>query len=206
SLAVAVTSLLWDHLLILGDEIELIWRKRRWSLVQKLVVANYYGVHGAMIFFAYVLSGMHLSFSDKHRCRGFGVFMSTYGLISVGFSQLVLLMCTVNVWDNRSSVKVALAIGFVICYSMSAAFDALTIRQLFTPHFAQYDKVTKFCVMSRKATYLPGIWGGELLYDLYVVVLLFINSLSRPRRSDHEVVTNLVRDGGLLFIVCSSHL
>ena len=30
-----------------------------------LIVANFYGIHGAMIFFAYVLSGMHLSFSNK---------------------------------------------------------------------------------------------------------------------------------------------
>ncbi|KZT02792.1 uncharacterized protein LAESUDRAFT_684628 [Laetiporus sulphureus 93-53] len=196
--AVALTSLLWNHLLILGDEIELIWRKRHWSFVQTLVVANLYGAHGAMIGFAYVMSGMQVPLSSKV-CRGFGVFIGVYGLIGIGLLQRVaLLTCIVKVWDNRKSIRVALAIGLVICYGMGAAFDVLTIKQVI--NLAQYDVTARSCGLSSKATYLPGIWGGQLLYDLYVIVLLFVNSLSRPRRSDHEVVTNLVRDGGLLFI------
>lgn len=41
----------------------------------------------------------------------------------------------------------------------------------------------------------------KALFDLYVIILLVVSTLSRPRRNDAEIVNNLKRDGFLAFLV-----
>lgn len=51
---VGLTVSLWDHLLTIGDEIELVWRQRgTWSVLQTIVMLNRYGGEASMIFIAY---------------------------------------------------------------------------------------------------------------------------------------------------------
>lgn len=44
----------------------------------------------------------------------------------------------------------------------------------------------------------------QILYDFYVLVLIVVNALQRFRRHDSEIIGNLFRDGGYMFMVCGS--
>ncbi|KAH9921465.1 uncharacterized protein B0H18DRAFT_1188906 [Fomitopsis serialis] len=60
---------------------------------------------------------------------------------------------------------------------------------------AQYNEVYHACGVPHRPLYLIGAYAGTLAYYIYVMILLVINSLNRPRKRDFEIIKNLYRDG-----------
>lgn len=202
---VAVTLSLFDHVLTFRKELDLVWLQRGpWSIMQLVVVMNRYGGEASMLYLAYMFSGlMPLSTSS---CHGLVIVLSVYCILGSALSQFVLLLRVYALWDNRRSVKYALYIGFMVCLGISLGF-AITIGHNLL-HSIVYFKIQHFeaCVInstSRQvnfALYAIGLWGGMLLYDVFVFVTLVANALSRPRRNNSEIVTNLSRDRIFTFL------
>ncbi|KZS99737.1 uncharacterized protein LAESUDRAFT_816863 [Laetiporus sulphureus 93-53] len=65
----------------------------------------------------------------------------------------------------------------------------------------RYSSLLRTCYFSEKDVFVAGVWGGVLLYDIFVFALLVLNALNRPRRHDHEIISNLQRDGTAIFIM-----
>ncbi|KZT05777.1 uncharacterized protein LAESUDRAFT_779745 [Laetiporus sulphureus 93-53] len=152
-------------------EVRLVWGQH-WTSMQALVTINYYGVHGAMIYFAYVMSGFGPDLSHP-MCEGFVIFGGAYVMISIGLSQtaVILLLRVMKVWDDRQFIKVALILGFGICYGMSVAFNTLMMRQ--PAMKILYSDKPRTCYIQDKDVYIAGTWGAMicivmvLSYSLY---------------------------------------
>lgn len=218
---VALTVSLFDHLLNFGDELELVWSQpRSWSILQSIVMVNRYGGELSMIFIAYILAGFRPPISTS-TCHGFVVVVCTYGIFGSALSQFVLLLRIVGIWDNRKSVKYALVGGFIVCLGTSLAFAILTTLRSFgwllriALHAGalmkdigamSYSAPLNICVINPAAyhglivEYTQGVWGGMLLYDVYVFAILIANAMNRPRRHNAEIITNLNRDGAFIFL------
>ncbi|KAF9817021.1 hypothetical protein IEO21_03695 [Rhodonia placenta] len=69
-----------------------------------------------------------------------------------------------------------------------------------------YSAPLNICVINPAAyhglivEYTQGVWGGMLLYDVYVFAILIANAMNRPRRHNAEIITNLNRDGAFIFL------
>ncbi|KAF9816477.1 hypothetical protein IEO21_04082 [Rhodonia placenta] len=178
--AVAVTVSLWDHIIRFGQEFELLWRQRK-TLYTMLLMFDMYGVEGSMIYFAFVFSGVKRPLSDTSTLYG-------------------------NIRDDQHRRLSILTTAFVVLFVFQA--DRGNIFHLSVPHSWKltvasdgitYSAAVDSCVLGN-STYLTGVLGGMALFDLYVIILLVVSTLSRPRRNDAEIVNNLKRDGFLAFL------
>lgn len=111
---------------------------------------------------------------------------------------MALILRVYGLWDNRKIAKRLLIGGFVVCYSLTTAFVVLFVVQADRDGIT-YSAAVNSCVLGN-STYLTGVLGGMALFDLYVIILLVVSTLSRPRRNDAEIVNNLKRDGFLAFL------
>ncbi|KZT67591.1 hypothetical protein DAEQUDRAFT_672872 [Daedalea quercina L-15889] len=199
--AVAVTITLYDRLLVFRREIELIWRQP-WSTLSILVLVDMYGRQASMLYIAYsastpVRSGALTRWS---RCQAFNRFIATYGLLSTASVQFALILRIYTLWDNRRVITVALIGGFILFYGITLAFAVISTVQ--TSAKAHYYNTYRACGLPAKPTYLIGAYAGILGYYVYILFLLVLNSLNRPRRRDLEIIKNLYRDGVWTLVVC----
>lgn len=194
--AVAVTVSIWDHLLRFVMEVELVWRQPM-SIPSTVVLANAYGVELSMIYLAYVLSGLRAALTDL-TCHVSVIFVGIYGTISIGISQLALVLRVYILWDNRYIARSMLIAGFVVCYGISATFSIIAAKN--EAGTIQYALPLHECFLPSKSTYLTGTWAGMVLFDVYVLSLVIVNTLSQPRRRDSEIFAHLRRDGILTFV------
>ncbi|KZT02990.1 uncharacterized protein LAESUDRAFT_762408 [Laetiporus sulphureus 93-53] len=166
--AAAVTVSLYDHVLTLHDEIDLVWRQP-WNTLQTVVMLNRYGGELSICFIAYV----------------------------------ALLLRAYSIWDSRSSVKYAFQGGFVLCIVTSFACAVAATQEAY--YQIGYSSVLKTCALvsltpeGHFVELIMGSWGALVLLDVYVFVLIALNAMSKPRRRDSEILSNLYRDGVLTF-------
>lgn len=84
--------------------------------------------------------------------------MGIYGMISIGGSQLALILRVYGLWDNRKIAKRLLIGGFVVCYSLTTAFVVLFVVQADRDGIT-YSAAVNSCVLGN-STYLTGVLGG----------------------------------------------
>ncbi|PCH40554.1 hypothetical protein WOLCODRAFT_67498, partial [Wolfiporia cocos MD-104 SS10] len=199
AVAVALTISLWDHALTIGDEIELVWRQP-WTFLQLLVMINRYCGEASLIFIAYTFLRTHIT----TRCRAFGILVGAYCIINSASSQFALLLRIYGLWDGRKVVKYALVIGFVICFGITLTFAVATLGQ--TLDSLRYLQIINSCTTSAKLKSIVGVWGGMVLYDVYVFLLILTNEFTRPHRRNIDIIKALSRDGALTFLVRDIHI
>lgn len=201
---VALTISLFDQLLNLSKEIELVWtHPRSWTSVQFIMVIYQYGGGASMLFIAYVLAGYRPLISNL-TCHGLVVVALIYGIIGSALSQFMVLLRAVSLWDNRNSIRYALIGGFVVCLGVSFAFTVSSALRSIGA--MSYSPEINACVINENAYhgritgYMVGAWGGMLLYDAYVFVIKIANAMNVPRRRDVDIIMNLRRDGVFTFL------
>lgn len=138
------------------------------------------------------------------RCHGLFVVALIYGIIGSALSQFMLLLRAVSLWDNRNSIRYALIGGFVVCLGVSFAFTVSSALRSIGA--MSYSPEINACVINENAYhgritgYMVGAWGGMLLYDAYVFVIIIANAMNVPRRRDVDIIMNLRRDGVFTFL------
>ncbi|PCH40444.1 hypothetical protein WOLCODRAFT_16532 [Wolfiporia cocos MD-104 SS10] len=173
--AAALTISLWEHVLNLEEEIELVWHQP-WSLLQMLVMVNRYGSEATLIFAAYT----------SHRCLQ---------ARPIEYDRNLAVL-----WENLKTVKYALIAGFAICFAITSVCSVANVLEIHDS--LKYVEAIHACYLTAKSRYSIGVWGGMVLYDVYVFTLLLVNALSHPRRHDSEILAILSRNGALTFLVC----
>ncbi|KZT69522.1 hypothetical protein DAEQUDRAFT_726489 [Daedalea quercina L-15889] len=202
--AVALSLTLWDHVLTFGREIQLLWRLR-WSPLQVLLLLNRYGAIASMIFITKnVASFSHMSWVTvtNEVCQAMIILITVYCIVNSASSQFALLIHVHKLFDERSAYRSALAVGFIACFSASITFGALSIKQTFAA--IQNHVPGSLCVNLLRRDFEIGMWGAMVLYNVYVFLLLAINAMHRPRRSDSEIVARLLQEGAFVFLTCSA--
>lgn len=196
--AVSLTIYVWDHLLNIADEIELVWRQP-WSVVPVFLTFNRYAGEIGVMFVAYAVGWWSTELTEGV-CQALAAIISVYCVINSASTQFILLLYLYNIWDSSRTMRRLLTYGFVVCFSISLAFAAVSLHDVWGS-ITPFPK-PRFCAVSHMLKYSIGMWGGLILYDFYVLVLIVVNALQRFRRHDSEIIGNLFRDGGYMFMVC----
>ncbi|KAH9934289.1 uncharacterized protein B0H18DRAFT_980624 [Fomitopsis serialis] len=207
---------MYDHGLNLGEELDLIWLGR-WSVLSAFVLFDLYVREVGMIFIATVSGGfVHMSrhvskpnspigaalmrlHRRRHRCTVFSMFAISYGIWCTISAHTVVFFRVYRLWDDRKKVSCALIAGFIACFGATVVFTVLAGVQVLAG--MRYVASANICSYEDKSWYTTGIWAPMVLYDLYVLILVFVNVLSRPRRQNSQLATMLYRDGFIMFLV-----
>nr|GAT44499.1 predicted protein [Mycena chlorophos] len=198
--AVAVSVLLYDHVLTFDDEIAVIWRNNGAALIDRFIfIFNRYLSEGIMIYVAYMLSGNSSPDLVTRVCQIFVFLWAISSTIFVTISHFAIISRVYRLWDRRKEIKWILFGSFAIAMILLTTFVALAASQvkplLFYNHFIIYG-----CSFSKKPHALPFMVGTLTIFDLFIIIMTILNAYNRPYQKQAEVVTALQRDGALMFV------
>ncbi|SJL07994.1 uncharacterized protein ARMOST_11353 [Armillaria ostoyae] len=101
--AAAMVLMLWDHCLMLGEEVAIMWSPRNGRILTKVVhVLNRYFAEAVLIYRLYVTDGLaHYTVSENTRsCKAVWLASTSAALIA-SISQFYIMMHAYRLWDHR---------------------------------------------------------------------------------------------------------
>ncbi|KAH9841035.1 uncharacterized protein C8Q71DRAFT_890458 [Rhodofomes roseus] len=137
---VALTLLLYDHVIHFDREIEFIWLEPA-SLLSVFVMCELWVREIGLI---YIMTGFVLSFG-----------------------------------------------GTIACAIRAAAALASSVEAV---------PVLDICEFPVKSWFETASWSVVIVYDLFVLIMVVVNALGKPRRSDVDIIKSLYTDGFLIFL------
>ncbi|EJU03407.1 hypothetical protein DACRYDRAFT_88321 [Dacryopinax primogenitus] len=176
--AAMVYSTLYDHLLTLSEEIELIW-KLSFSLVKILFLINQYSVLGVMLIQTWSMAGFVTGLND-HVCHDLFFAVSTWQLIAGG-GILPCGLCTANF--------IAILISAIINIWI------LLGNISYAPQINQ-------CVCMQHPEYVWVIWVTPLIYETIIFGMIAYKTWTHLQEDiQMPIITMLWQDGILYFTV-----
>ncbi|KAI0343846.1 hypothetical protein BDW22DRAFT_1428373 [Trametopsis cervina] len=200
---VGLTALIYDHLMTLDLEIELIWRARS-GFVSIVFLLNRYIVPMMLIVDTYELSGVGEDsimfckvWTALQSLLTFASFISIHALVSIR----VYAMHTGRRWVGRFLwVSMALYIGSTVAFIVWSGIPVISNKGDLQPSHHACVGATPWNLW---LVWLPTIVFESLLFILTLIALIY----SDTGKSFSELSTILYRDGTIYFaavIVCSS--
>ncbi|KAH9841032.1 uncharacterized protein C8Q71DRAFT_742806, partial [Rhodofomes roseus] len=193
---VALTLLMYDHVIHIEDEVALVWCQPP-TLLSVFVMAEMYVREIGLAYMVAVVSGT--TDQTHYSCVVSTWFVIVYSLLSTGSVHSLLLYRVFRLWDNRTIVQYVIIAGFVLSFAGTiacaiSAADALA-REV------QVSPIIRTCIFPYKSWFATASWAVVILYDLFVLVVVVVNAFGKPRRSDMDIVRDLYTDGFLIFLV-----
>jgi len=193
------TILVWDHLVTIGDEIELIWRGPKGILVYLFLLNRYLTPLGFII----NLVAYNLRTWSEKSCQHFVRYegaMTAIGIEIVGLMMLIRVLAMYR--DHLAAV--ALAVVLLLAWVVVTAW--LLIHGEPVPH----SHGVRSCTMvfnSGKLASSASAWL-PLLYDTYVFGLTFYRTVPSIRNKQAgKVFRTLLADGLLYYsVICTVNL
>jgi len=191
AIAAAVITL-WDHMLTLTAEIELIWRGK-FDFFKAIFVINRYFVEGTLIYVVYVMCVLRPPLQDSE-CKVFTLFVTIASVVTMALENFTITSRIQAIWDHRRHITYILTGGFVITHAIVVIFAGYVIKDLHAQSFYE-PFVAQTCIISTRPTKLLGVWAGMVAYDVFVCMLVLLNALNQPYRQNTEILTSLQKDG-----------
>ncbi|KAF9041547.1 hypothetical protein BJ165DRAFT_1406462 [Panaeolus papilionaceus] len=218
--------IIFDHLLTLGDEVELIWQSP-WSLGKVLFILNRYYCLAAVIFNNYAFFATTLTDSlapTSHRagltsrklnysCRSFFDWQGWTGLIACMLAEGILQMRLYALYSLNKKVLAIMLSSFVVstavaAWIMHSALNTIVAKAIFLPGGAGM-----FCVPSNVPKNFYTFWIPMLAFECLLCVLALIRGFQTFRsngslfQSGRKLVGVLIRDSIFYFlIICATYL
>ncbi|KDR65885.1 hypothetical protein GALMADRAFT_260088 [Galerina marginata CBS 339.88] len=195
------TIILYDHLITLHDEVELIW-KAKWSLVTILFLMNRYYVLAAIFFDLYMVFSPNIT--DK-MCTRYFHWEGWTGLIAAMLAQGTL---QIRIYALYSLNKKILAL-MLICYFAFSAISAWIMRTDLESLIIIAVQIPggKSCIPTRVSNFYS-FWIPVLLFDFMLFFLAVIRGIGEYRsdgsslfRGGRSLVGILIRDSVFYFLV-----
>ncbi|KAI0821501.1 hypothetical protein BC629DRAFT_1587759 [Irpex lacteus] len=200
---VGLTALLYDHLLTLDSEIDLIWRART-GFVSVIFLLNRYIVPLMLIVDTYELSGV--AADSVTFCR---IWTATQSVLTLASFMSIHAIVSIRVYalhSGRAWIRRVLWISGSLYFFSTVAFIVWSgIPVIF--HKADIQPVHHACVGTMPSyiwlVWLPTVIFESLLFLLTLVALLSLDS----GQSFSDLTVILYRDGTIYFVavtICSS--
>ncbi|KAJ3865825.1 hypothetical protein EV359DRAFT_80124 [Lentinula novae-zelandiae] len=170
---VALSVMVYDHLLTLNEEFSNIWAAPNRDYFQKLMfVINRYYTEAMVMYVVYVCSG----------------------LANLDDAPAVFITLRVyHSWDKRKQVAVILLVAFIIFMATAAALAVLSAVNVQPAiHFVSFLKA---CEVPDIPITFPFMMGTLLGFDLFIILVAFFNAFERPHKTHADVLDTLHRDG-----------
>ncbi|TFK41592.1 hypothetical protein BDQ12DRAFT_710642 [Crucibulum laeve] len=202
--AAAITCLLWDHALTIDDELEHIWKNKRRGLAGFASKFSYglgrYGVEIAMVFGAYVLSGItHIS--DPAVCRIFVWVLVGIGTVFATITHFTVILRIYISWDRRRVIAYMLSGAFLVLISLFTSFLLVAAGKA----NVEFNDELNTCILRDIPIYVPLSFGSIIVLEVFILLLTIYNAIATPCRTHIEVIYKLQRDGFMAFMIFNSH-
>ncbi|KAG7089069.1 hypothetical protein E1B28_010779 [Marasmius oreades] len=195
------TLLVYDVIINLPLEIELVW-KRKWSYLTVLYILQRY-----IPFFDTAGVTLHHHFGTNlspHTCTlDYSIAAWSY-VVGIVLSEILLTLRVWAVWERSTPVAIGLVVYFlacwVPCYVFLAQFlSAMEFAVLPFPNF-------RGCFISGGSHVLYLCWVLLMVYDTGTLIMILIPGISAYRRGGRsELVKTVYRDGvvyyALIFLI-----
>ncbi|KAK7046507.1 hypothetical protein R3P38DRAFT_2874099 [Favolaschia claudopus] len=189
---VGLTVLYFDHLLTLGMEIELLWRRRTSFSAYWFFVNRYFG-----LFSTVAVSALPFVNGSEKACRHYSLFREIVLVVTQTIAGIIMIIRVYALYgkDRR-----------VLCAALVAGSCVIGVSVFsFVGQHAVHIKVTGGCHYHLpKSTYvhdwLAGSWEGLFAFDTFIFLLTLYNAFNTWRRiaPSQNLYTLVVRDGGIM--------
>ncbi|TDL22654.1 hypothetical protein BD410DRAFT_722722 [Rickenella mellea] len=213
--AVGLVLLLWDHIITIGDEVQLIWSARP-SFAKYAFLANRYVVAITLILISY--RTLRCSSTQKRhlmlvpdmnhyisgierpiRCRRAFSASSLIGITSVGTAHALVLLRVITLWDRNRTAMILMSTGFAV--SFTATFTTMIVALTNLIPGVQFNSIVHMCVSTSRSKALIAVWSSPLAFEVLVLMSTCWNAFDRPRESHTPLTKALYSDGITFFIV-----
>ncbi|PFH49371.1 hypothetical protein AMATHDRAFT_41599 [Amanita thiersii Skay4041] len=183
---------LYDVLLSINDEIQLIWKNNAERRSMKFVYVSCRYVPCIML--AYFLS-VAINNNNKASCVAYMVIEGVCGASMIVTWQLICGVRIWEAWNYQKSALHSLTIGFVACISTTMTMLVFIVRWSIENLVVVPLAASGTCIVRKKNQYLAALYIIMLVFDVYLLTMIIMNSVAKPYRKNNDVVVNLHRDG-----------
>ncbi|KAJ7149972.1 hypothetical protein C8R46DRAFT_1125363 [Mycena filopes] len=197
------TALVYDHFATIPDEVNTIWNNPRVTCQSMAAfVLNRYLTEAIMAYVVYVFSGTATSMTTtvvSSRCRSFIWIYGAIGIVVAAIIHFIIIIRVYTLWDRRVSVARTLTSAFAVCISTSAILGIFAVIHI-KPE-VKYLELLHTCEFGSKPRLLPPALGVLAFFDFFLLVLIVLNAMDRPRLTQFEIVSGLQKDGLGFFLL-----
>ncbi|KAF8881903.1 hypothetical protein BD779DRAFT_1675236 [Infundibulicybe gibba] len=181
----------WDHVITFDSEVSYIWSRSRLPLVTKIAyVSNRYIADAMLVFAAYWIIPQNLE-----TFLGISILIDC---VVIAFTQTIVAREIFNLWERRKTVAHLLIIISTTCIPalLIAAIQCVRIDLgfIFVLPGATFCGFATF-----KSLWIQIALGIMAVFDLLIILLVISNALARPRRTNHDLIFTLHRDGAAMY-------
>ncbi|KAF4614443.1 hypothetical protein D9613_002493 [Agrocybe pediades] len=179
------TCVVYDHLTTLGDEIELVWQRQKWSPVQYLFLLNRYlgdatQIYAAFVFIRHVQQGTQKVGDFDHPANVLGLTHNLGGL-RIGFfflpelcvdpsaAESIMVYRISSMYNHRRDIIVLL--GTALCLEMISIVIIPTVSEIKHTPIDLPDTDVRFCTQNVFAHWMFTIWIPIILFESLILGL-----------------------------------
>ncbi|TFK47652.1 hypothetical protein OE88DRAFT_1665918 [Heliocybe sulcata] len=193
----------FDHLVTLDQEIELIW-KARWTPGKALFFINRYYVLGSVIFNNYVVFSSHLS-DTVGLCVRWIQWQGCTGIISTMVVEIILQLRLYALYQLNRGVLVFMCCAFIVSVSAGVTIMALVLLRLSAN--SQIIPGIVFCIPVNAPSFFYAFWIPTLAFESLLCGLALykafkdFRSRSTVFQSGRHIIKVLIRDSVVYYLV-----
>lgn len=162
------TCVVYDHLTTLDLEVELVWKRPKWSLVQVLFLINRYVGDALQIFSAFVLV-RHIVMDTIASCNFINVLMGFLATIVMCAMQGIMSYRVSSMYNHNHTIVVVLVAALVLEVSLVILVQILTIG-VHSP-VPQPAPGVRLCAQDSFPSWMYTLWIPIIAFELLVLVL-----------------------------------
>lgn len=194
----AIAVMLWDMLLNLDREVELIW-KSRWNFVKILFFFNRYISPMVLCVDVWFMSGTQQGLGVSV-CRKW--YTAAY-LVQIACSASTSLLVSCRLWAWYELSTPTLYFLFSVWLSGFVSSAAVMLNGLWGPDNGMvYLSAFNVCITIEDDIWIQWL-SGTLSHSIYFISLFF-SALTAPRSSRHTALAILYRDGLFFYLLTSA--
>ncbi|KAJ7629886.1 hypothetical protein B0H17DRAFT_1109392 [Mycena rosella] len=196
--AAAFVILLYDHLLSLGSEINLIWTAKFTSAKAMFLFIRYM-VPCALALYTVQLSGLsHIMLNDLFcRCwMGFAAFM---GWTTVAISNFLILLRLWVIWDRNRKLVIYTSLCYLVAQIMGLVAAALLVWRMNISLY--WNDLAGMCGFKEPQPPVAILWAPGTAFEVVLFGITWWNALTQPRSSNAPLAAAIYHDGFLYFLL-----
>lgn len=174
------TCVVYDHLTTFNDEIQLVWKRPKWSVVQVLFLINRYVGIGSQIFSAFVLV-RHSMMNTTESCNFWNVLNGFLAAIILATMQGIMSYRVSSMYSHNRKIVILLIAAFVLELSLVIVIQVL-ILGVHSP-IPQPAPGVSLCAQDSFPSWTYAAWIPIIVFELLVLLL----SLSRAVKYHQSV-------------------
>lgn len=193
---VGATMFLYDYLLTLGMEVDLVWSSK-WTFMKVLYLAQRYLPFVDAV--ALCLLNQLSTTIDPTTCKIVEKARGVLMIAGISLSELVLTLRVWAVWGRSSRVGLTLSILFFLAFSSSFVVSGffLSSLQFVKKPFPAFQG----CFMTNASRVVYLNWVILMAYEAAILVMMVIPGISAYRLGGDTVLHAIVyRDGVIVYI------